>query len=90
MAARQPAGKSLDGHLSTIIASLITAAVVFVGSQMYNTNRGSGELLVKIEFMSKQLDDMKREIATLNGNNVTKQEFRDLEQRVRDLETRKK
>lgn len=81
--------KPFEKHFQTILVSIITAAIIFVATFVYSNNRQTGELALKLEFVSTQLVELKTKMDFMSSSYVTKPDFNELEKRVRVLEVKK-
>jgi hypothetical protein len=79
----------LERHAQTILISVITAAILFSATFMYNANEKVSTLATKLEFMSSAITKLELKIDSMNSNYVQKADFGDLEKRVRELEEHK-
>lgn len=93
---------SLTKNVITIGVSLITAALMFCGTFIYQSNAKITEMGVTLKYMSDSVDELKKKVDDSSNQFVTRNEFEktrnertiqlnDIESRVRALEsTRRK
>jgi hypothetical protein len=77
-------------NFATVLNAVITAAILFSASFIYNMNRSTGELVVKLEALAVQTNKLETKIDEMNNNYVRKDDFNTLEGRVYELEKRTK
>ena len=77
----EPAAPVFERHAQTIIVSLITALLLFIGSMVYSGQGENAKTSVKLEFMTSQIVELKAKIDMMNSNYATKAELKELEAR---------
>lgn len=80
---------ALEQHIVTILVTIITAGVMFIGSLLWTYNNKITEFSVKMEYLAQTVLDLHTQIEGMNSNYVKKEDFKDLEIRVRKLEQQK-
>lgn len=79
-----------EQHFITIANSVIVAGIMFLGSQVWTTNTKLTEITVANKYLVETVQELKADISLMNNNYVKKDEFKDLEVRVRRVEQRVK
>lgn len=78
-----------ERHAQTIIVSVILAAILFASGFIFTTKSELESMKQHMNFMSQQLMELRTDIKLLRDSYVSREEFRDHETRLRDLERRK-
>ena len=77
---------ALERHVTTILASLITAAVGWLVLNAVNNDKQISGLIIRIEALVQKNVELLAEIKELKSSYVTQTQFADHETRIRDLE----
>lgn len=80
---------SWEQHFSTIANAVIIGVLVFLGSQFWTTNNTLTEFSVTNKFLAESVNEMRAQIKDMSMNYVTKTELKELEIRVRKMESSK-
>lgn len=80
---------SWEQHFATIANSVMVAGILFLGTQVWNTNTKLTEFAITNQYLANTVNELKIQIKDLNNSYVTKNEFRELESRVRKVENGK-
>jgi hypothetical protein len=92
MSATSPTTPSaLQKHATTAIASFFTGAIVFLAQYFFQdrVDKASGAVLQEqMTQLTSQVIELRADIKALRDNYVSKEDFRDHEQRIRALELR--
>ena len=81
---------AIEQHIVTILVTVIAAGVMFIGSLLWTYNNKITEFGIKMEYLAQTVSDLKSQLDGMNSNYVRKDEFKDLEIRVRKIEQRGK
>jgi hypothetical protein len=65
---------------------ILTAAILFAASQLWAFNQNIAETNVKLQYLNDTVSELKRKVDEVAYNYVQRQEFKDLDDRVRSLE----
>lgn len=79
----------IERHAQTILISVITAAILFSATFIYNSNASLTVLTTRVEYMTKAISKLEAKLDEMNNNYVQKEDFNDLEKRVRVLEQKR-
>jgi len=82
---RRAAG-ALERHIQTILIAVVTGAIMYSASYIYNSNRGAAVQQTQLEVLTAQVIEMRADLKALQFNYVKHSDFKDLEARVRALE----
>lgn len=77
-------------HFITVLNAIITAAVLFCASFIFDMNRSTGELIVKVEALASQTYKLENKLDEINNTFVRRDDFNNLEGRVLELEKKSK
>lgn len=79
-----------EQHLQTVLISVITGALVFAANYFYTDNREKAGTKTQLDILTNQVVEMRADIRALRDTYVKRDELKELEQRVRDIEMRRK
>lgn len=79
---------NMERHIQTILISVITGALMFAANYFYNDNRSKAVQQTQLEVLTAQVIEMRADLRSLQTNYVKRDEFKDIEMRLRDLERR--
>ncbi len=79
----------IEQHIVTILVTAITAGVMFIGTLLWTYNNKITEFGIKMEYLAQSVTDLRTQLDGMNNNYVRKEEFKDLEVRVRKIEQQK-
>lgn len=80
---------NLERHVQTILISIITGSIVFAANYVYNDSKDKAIQQTQLQVLTSQVIEMRAEVRALQGNYVKVDQVKELEQRVRALETRR-
>ena len=75
-----------ERHIQTILISLITGAILFAANYFYNDNRSKAVQQTQLEVLTAQVIEMRADLRSMQNTYVKREEYRDLETRVRSIE----
>lgn len=78
-----------EQHWTTIANSIMVAGIMFLGSQVWNTNTKLTEFSITNKYLADTITELKVQLNNMSSDYVTKSEFKDLETRVRKVESGK-
>ena len=76
----------MERHFQTILISLITGAILFAANYFYNDNRSKAVQQTQLEVLTAQVIEMRADLRSMQNTYVKREEYRDLETRVRSIE----
>lgn len=76
----------LERHIQTILISIITAAILFSATFIFNTNKDGALIAQQVTQMTVQLNALSLKMDSMQTNYVTRAEFKDHEDRLRVIE----
>ena len=79
---------NLERHLQTILISLCTGALLFAANYFYTDNRSKAVQQTQLEVLTVQVIEMRADLRALQTNYVKRDELKELDARVRELEQR--
>ena len=87
---RHPEGKagSVERHVQTILITVTTAALMFAANYFYNDNRQKAVAQTQLEVLTGQVIEMRADLRALQVNYVKREDWKELELRLRDIERR--
>jgi hypothetical protein len=87
---QQGSGKFVqwERHLQTVMIALITGSIFFAANYFYNDNQSKGVVKLQLDTLTNQVIELRADIKALQFNYVKREEFRELEERVRRIENR--
>lgn len=77
---------AVERHIQTILIAVVTGAIMYSASYIYNDNRGAAVQQTQLEVLTAQVIEMRADLKALQFNYVKHTDFKDLETRVRALE----
>ena len=77
---------NMERHVHTILISLITGAILFAANYFYNDNRSKAVQQTQLEVLTAQVIEMRADLRSMQNTYVKREEYRDLETRVRSIE----
>ncbi|MDO8385099.1 MAG: hypothetical protein Q7T13_01700 [Polaromonas sp.] len=80
----------IERHLTTIIVSLATGAIVFSASYFFTDKADKAVLTNQLQSISIQVAELRTEVRGIQSNFATKDSHNDHEVRIRALEKRVK
>jgi len=80
----------IEKHIQTILVSLITGAIVFASSYVFNDKSDKAVLASQLQSISTQVAELRSEVRGIQANFATKDSYTDHENRIRALERRAK
>ena len=83
------AGANLERHIQTILISVIVGAIMFAANYIYNDHKEKGVVVGQLEALTNQVAEMRGDLRSLQFNYVKREELKELEIRVRELERRR-
>lgn len=84
----EPDNPLMDSKVATIIVSIVTASIIFVGANMFSQKGNEGAVTVKLENLSTQISELKGSLTVLTSNTVRREELTAVDARLHDLETK--
>lgn len=72
-----------EQHFRTIADAIIVSGIIFLGSQVWNTNTKLTEFSVTNKYLADTITELKTQLSNMSNNYVTKAEYKELEARVR-------
>jgi predicted mannosyl-3-phosphoglycerate phosphatase (HAD superfamily) len=78
----------MERHFQTILISIITGAIIFAANYFYNDNRGKAVQQTQLEVLTAQVIEMRADLRALQTNYVKREELKDIDARIRELERR--
>jgi Tfp pilus assembly protein PilN len=79
---------NMERHIQTIMISVITGALMFAANYFYNDNRSKAVQQSQLEVLTGQVIEMRADLRSLQNSYVKREEYKELETRVRHLEAR--
>lgn len=76
----------MERHVQTILISVITGAILFAANYFYNDNRSKAVQQTQLEVLTAQVIEMRADLRSMQNTYVKREEYRDLETRVRSME----
>ena len=80
---------ALERHLQTILISVCTGALFFAANYVYTDNQSKAVQKTQLEALTTQVMEMRGELKALQNNYARRDELKELELRLRQLESRK-
>ena len=77
---------NLERHFQTILITIITGAVMFAAQYVYNDDRSKAVQQTQLEVLTTQVIEMRADIKAMQANYVRREEFKELDIRLRALE----
>lgn len=77
---------NLERHIQTIMIAVITGALFFAANYVYSDNRAKAVQQTQLEVLTSQVFEMRADLRSLQTNYVKKEELRELDSRIRELE----
>lgn len=77
---------NMERHIQTIMISVITGALLFAANYFYEGNRSRAVQQTQLEVLTTQVIEMRADLRAMQTNYVRRDEFKELEGRIRDLE----
>lgn len=83
-----PAGRRslIEQHIQTILIAVITGALFFAANYMFSDNEARGVQQGQLRVLTDQIIEMRGELRSLQNNYVRREEFKELETRLRSVE----
>jgi Tfp pilus assembly protein PilN len=78
----------MERHIQTILISVITGALMFAANYFYNDNRSKAVQQTQLEVLTAQVIEMRADLRALQDRYVKREELKELELRVREVEKR--
>lgn len=78
-----------EGHFTTIAIAIILASILFTGSTLYSFGNRLTELSVTATYAAKQIEALNTQLKDDRLNRVSRDDFIELRDRVKQLESRK-
>lgn len=85
---RRDKGATLERHIQTILISVVTGALMFAANYFYNDNRSKAVQQTQLEVLTAQVIEMRADLRAMQTSYVRREEYKELEQRLRELERR--
>jgi hypothetical protein len=85
----EPKQNIYERHAQTIIVSIILATILFVSGFIFTTKTELEAMKQQMLFVSQQVVELRTDIKSLRDSYVSREEFRDHETRIRELEKRR-
>lgn len=76
----------IEKHIQTILVSLITGAIVFASSYVFNDKSDKAVLASQLQTISAQVAELRSEVRASSVSFATKDSHIDHENRIRTLE----
>ena len=73
--------------MQTILISIVTGAILFAANYFYNDNRSKAIQQTQLEVLTSQVIEMRGDLRSMQNTYVKRDEYRDLETRVRSIES---
>lgn len=84
----EPRNTTIERHIQSILLVITTASLMFAANYFYNDNRQKAVAQTQLEVLTAQVIEMRADLRAMQNNYVRRDEYRELEQRLRDLERR--
>ncbi len=81
-----PKRSVIEQHAQSVLLAVITAAVLYSGSFVVQARENSVRLSEQLASLTTEVAAMRAQIVVMQGNYVTRDDFRDHESRLRHLE----
>lgn len=78
-----------ERYIQTILISVITGSIGFAANYVYSDSRDKAVQQTQLQVLTSQVIEMRAEVRALQGTYVRREEIKELEQRVRQLERSK-
>lgn len=79
----------LERHFQTLILTVITAAVLYLGTFVVAAKEEAAATREKLNSISDKLETLQRQMLLMQGNYMTQDQWQDHETRIRELERRR-
>jgi|GEM_PF-6196964 len=79
-------GANIERHIQTILISVVTGSIIFAATYFFNDKSDKAVLVQQIATLTNHVMELRADIKAMQSNYVTKDEFKDHEQRLRLLE----
>lgn len=76
----------MERHVQTILISLCTGALFFAANYVYNDNRTKAVQQTQLEVLTAQVIEMRTELRALQNAYARREELKEIEVRLRQLE----
>lgn len=90
-------GAKIERHIQTVLVSLTTASIFFVADYVYKDNRAGGMAQVQLQALTTQVVEMREDLRALQNsytalmtNYARKEDVKELDARVRNLESKRR
>lgn len=80
---------TLERHVQTILISIITGSIVFAANYVYSDSKDKAVAQTQLQVLTSQVIEMRAEVRALQGSYVRREEIKELELRLRQLERQK-
>lgn len=79
---------NMERHFQTVLISIVTGSIIFSANYFYTDNRSKAVQQTQLEVLTVQVIEMRADLRALQTNYVKRDEIKELEARVRELEQR--
>lgn len=79
---------NMERHIQTILISVITGALMFAANYFYNDNRSKAVQQTQLEVLTAQVIEMRADLRSMQNTYVRREELKEMELRMRDVERR--
>jgi len=76
----------LEQHAQSVLLAVITAAVLFSGSFVVQVREDSVRIATQLTLLTGEVAALRAQLAVLQSNYIGRDDFRDHEGRIRELE----
>lgn len=76
----------MERHIQTILVSVLTGAILFAGSYVFNNKGDTAVLVTQIAALTAQVAELRSEVRSIRNDFATKDSVIDHENRIRNLE----
>jgi sensor domain CHASE-containing protein len=76
----------IEQHAQSVLLAVITAAVIFSGTFVVQAREDSVRVATQLAAMANEISALRAQLASMQSNYVGRDDFRDHEARLRNLE----
>lgn len=80
----------LERHIQTIALFVITSVLAFTANTLWQQRTDNAVVSEQLKTLSQQIVELRADVKAMQGNYVTREDYRDHEGRIRALEMKKK
>lgn len=81
-----PKRSLIEQHAQSVMLAVVTAAVLYSGSFVVQAREDSVRLAAQMASLTAEVSAMRAQIAVMQGNYMSREDYRDHEARIRHLE----